>query len=248
MKKLKKIVSTILSITIALGLFTFTKPITAQAADASFKTGETDGVVYVTKLDPTFKDGKYVMNFNFKYVTSTYIDGLEIQNIRLVDSSGNRVAYWKDRAILKGGGSVDQAFSYDFSKLASGTYYFKFTVYSQYCGRSMNCKFPINHNKQSVKYSSNKYTYDTSGNKMIKVVFATTDLKGYCPKLEIYDSNGKLIRTITTKNALKTDSSNFYFTWNMRDKNGDKVSNGTYKFKFIVNGISACKKLTLTTN
>ena len=239
-----------MTICLVLGIVGFLSPLKAEAAHS----WEGDiGKVTVSNLDGDFKDGKYRFNVKISYEKKYYKDDehrdISITNIRLVNSKGKVVATWKDKTdLLENSGTTTQRFCIDFSSYASDTYTFKYTVNTMDWSIAKDSKSystSVSHAGGSIKYSSCKYVYDTDGNKKLQAVFNMKMLKGYIPKVQIYNSDGKLIRTFPKGGKITKDNSNYTVTWRMRDDNDNKIKKGSYTMKITCNGKSCCKKFTL---
>lgn len=248
MKNSKRIISLILVFTFIVSVFLFESPVQSEAA-TSFDT--TQGKFIINTLQNDFVDGKYRIRYNFEYkdVPMSYYR-INIKNIRLENSAGKKVATWKDMEILEGGGSTNKNFLVDFSTLPSDTYYFKFTVEPYYAtSKAHSFQRKIEHSAGSITYSKANYNTDTLGNKSIYVYFDIKMLSGKSPKLEVYDSNNKLVYSCTTKKTISSNSCNWYWKWDMTaSSTGLKVPSGTYTFKVTCGGKSCVKKISFKTN
>ena len=81
--------------------------------------------------------------------------------------------------------------------------------------------------------------------KKLQAKFIIKEMDGYVPKIQVYNSNGKVIRTYTKNGAVKTDNCTYTVTWNLRNSEGDLVSPGTYTVKITCNGKSCSKKFKI---
>ncbi len=245
MKISKRLLSMLLAFTLIVPLFVFMTPAKAHAA-FTLDTGY--GKITATCLDNDYLNGKYRIRYKFSYTDLPY-DWyfVNIKNIKLVNSSGKTIYTWSDIKILEGGGTVEKNFSCDFSTLPSDTYYFKYTLScSNESGKTVSRQREISHVAGSVSYKTGKYITNTDGTKSLYVEFSLKMLKDKTPKLEIYDSNNKLVYTYTSKKALSSNSSSMSWTWNMLNKNnGLPISDGTYKFKVTCGGKSAIKSINI---
>ena len=239
MKRLKKLLAVIAAVCLAFSSLLFAPSISAEAANT---LDIYSGTFTINSLENDFKDGYYRINYKFSCNASN--NNVYLKNIRLENSSGKTVATWKD-VKFEGTGSWDKHFRIDFSSYPSGTYYFRYKVTTLYGSTEKSYYRTITHESGSVSYSSSKYVTDTNGNKKLQVTFNTKGLSGYSPKLEIYDSKGKLVKKYTTKKTLGSNNYNFYFTWDLTNSNGLPVSAGSYTFKFSANGKSGCKSLNI---
>lgn len=242
MKK-KRILSILLTVAIILGLSVTYNPISAEAAwDTEY------GKLSIWHLDNDFVDGKFRFNVKFQYEQYSYYShleyGLNLQNIKLLNSAGKTMATWKDCSILKNGGTLTKHFSIDFSEYPSDTYKFSYTVNPQITSDKKTYSISVKHTGGKITYNSSKYIYDTDGNKKVKVYFKTKNLKGYATKIQIFDSNNKVVRSFSGSEIAGNDS-NYYVSWGMTDSKGNKVSKGTYTFKITANGKTCTKKLNL---
>ena len=239
----KKLFCLILALTLFITVFS--KP---EQVAATWDTGR--GRVSVWHLDSDYVNGTFGFNIKIKYdkYDNSVNYGIYIKNIKLVNSAGKTVTTWKSKTVLSKGGTTKERFYLDFSKYPSGTYKFCYTLEPVYGYTSQSYSISVTHSAGKVTYSSGKYIYDTNGNKKIKVVFNLRQLKGYTPKLQIYDSNGNLIKTLTGSDKVTYDNSNYSFTWIMENSNGSPIRAGKYTFKLTCNGKSCCKKLTLDPN
>lgn len=241
MKKFR-FLSMLLTLSLVFGIFAAYTPIKAEAYDTMY------GKITVTKLDNDFADGKYRFNYKFYYEDKyEKNEGIKLTNIKLSNSSGKKVLSWKDLVLLKNGGSHTQHFTLSFASLPSDTYKFSFNILpnSSYGYQDEKTFYTtVKHSAGVISYTSSKYFYDTNGNKKVQINFNAKQLKGYAPKYEVYDSNGKLVCTVTGPKYDSNDK-NCYMTWGMKDNNGLKVPSGTYTFKITANGKSCTKKLNL---
>ncbi len=251
MKRLKKALACLLTFCLALGIVGFITPVRAMAA-SSFENGL--GKITFSNLDGTFKDGKYRFNisvkYDKKYNTSDTRYNIRISNVRLEDSSGKTVKIWKDWEGLGKGGSTTVWFALDFSKLSSGKYTFKYFVNADSWdkGYGQGGSTAVNHSQGSITYSSCKYVYDTTGNKKLEAKFNVKGLKGYVPKVQIYNANGKLIRTFPKCGKISSDDKLLTCTWGLANDEGTTVSAGSYTMKVTINGKSCCKKFKIDPN
>ncbi len=253
MSKIKKILSGMMTFCLVLGIIGFLRPVKAEAASS---WQGSCGKVTVTNLDGDFKDGKYRFNVKITYDKQAYKEDnsydISITNIRLVNSKGKVVATWKDKEdLLEKGGTVTRRFSIDFSNYASDTYTFKYTVNSLDWGSvtaSKSYYTSVSHSAGSIKYSSSKYVYDTDGTKKLQAIFNIKMLNGYTPKVQVYNADGKLIKTFSKCGKVNADNCNYKITWKMYDNNDNRIKKGSYTIKITVNGKSCCKKFTLDPN
>ncbi|MBP5332479.1 MAG: hypothetical protein J6Y89_11585 [Lachnospiraceae bacterium] len=244
---MKRVVSFVIVICLALGITAFSIPEQAEAS-----TWQTPiGTVTVTHLESDYYNGKYRFRVKFGYDKSDYKDdpkcGLYITNIKLVNSSGKSVLTWNGMRILtKQGGTYTQGFLVDFTKLPSDTYKLCYTVNPDYClNSSKSFSISVKHSAGKISYNSSKYTYSTDGTKLLKVVVDVKMLKGYTTKFEVYDSSGRQIESLTGKTKISSNDTTFWWTWNMKDKNDLLIKKGSYTVKISCNGKSMTKKLTL---
>lgn len=245
MKKTRKIISLILIFALAVTSFLWKCPIESEAA-TTFDT--TRGKFIITPLENKFEDGKYRIRYNFEYKNAPLgVDRITLKKIRLEDSAGNKVMGWKDMEILEGGGSVNKYFAVDFSNLESDTYYFKYTVEPYYAPeKAKTFMRKIEHSAGSITYTKSFYQTDTLGNTKLCVYFNVKMLNGKTPKLEIYDSNSKLVSTLNSNKAISSNNCNWYWKWGMTySSNGLSVSPGTYTFKMTCGGKSCVKKINI---
>ena len=240
---LKKLLALLLAICTTLGCIASVE--STPAAAASYSTG--DGKYSVYNMDNKYANGKYEIWQKIVYTRDPYewVDyGLTIKNQYLSNSSGKKVATWKDWYILKGGGTKEFRYAVDFSNLPTDTYTLHFTVCPEKGGgKNMTFTRKIQHSAGKITYKSCTYLYDTNGTYMFKVVFNIRQMKGYTPKIEIFDANGKKVWTDPCCAKIKYDNSNYYTEWDFYKNDGNKAKSGYYTFKYTVNGKSCSKKL-----
>ncbi len=243
MKRTKRLIALLLTVCACLGCIASEKTVTAAAA--SYAAG--DGTYTVYNLDNKYANGKYEIWQKIVYTRddSAWVDyGLTIKNQYLSNSAGKKVASWKDWYILKGGGTKEIKYSVDFSKLPTDTYTLHFTVCPEKNGgKNISFTRKIKHTAGKITYKSGKYYYDTNGTYLLKVTFNIRQLKGYTPKIEIFDAKGKKVWTDPHCAKISYDNSNYYTEWDFYKSDGNKAESGYYTFKFTVNGKSGSKKL-----
>ena len=244
MKHFKKIVSVLLLLCMVAGSVAFAEPEKAKA----WNTG--DGTVSVYNLDNDYKDGLY--RIWEKIVYNKYSDeknnghDLTIYNQYLSNSAGKKVATWKDWSkLLTQGGSKSIYYGVYFSKLPSDVYTLHITVYSNYHGNYVNYTRKIAHSAGKISFVSGKYQTDTTGDRYLRLVFSIKQMKGYVPKLEIFDSKGNKIFSRSNYSKVAYDDSTYWFNWDFSSNSGAPVYAGDYTFKVTCNGKSCSKKLTL---
>ena len=243
MNHLKKIVSVLLLLCLIAGCVASAEPEKAQAMDAG------DGTVKVYDLDNEFSNGKFrfcekiVYQKNYKSDFDYY--GLTLKNEYVVNSAGKKVATWKSSEILKGGGTKKETYTVDFTRLPSGTYTLYFTIRANYNGYEGRFSRKVNHSAGTIKYNSCKIVTNTDGSKTLKVTYQVIQLKGYIPKMEIYNSAGKKVCTLTNCAAISTNDNLYNFYWKIKDDGGNIVGYDTFTFKVTCNGKSCNQKLTL---
>lgn len=245
MKNSKRIISLILIFTFIVSFLVWECPVKSEAA-TSYDT--TRGTFVINSLQNEYVDGMYRIRYKFEYKNAPLgVDRITLKKIRLEDSSGNQVKAWKDMEILEGGGSTSKYFAVDFSKLKSDTYYFKYTVEPYYAPeKAKSFQRKIEHSAGSITYTKSNYQTDTQGNMKLCVYFNVKMLNGKTPKLEIYDSNNKLVSTLNSKQAINSNNCNWYWKWGMTySSTGLPISPGTYSFKMTCGGKSCVKKLNI---
>ncbi|MBO4415467.1 MAG: hypothetical protein J5824_05735 [Lachnospiraceae bacterium] len=245
---MKRIVSFLVIVCLALGITALSTP---KQAEAAWETPI--GKISIWHLENDYYQGKFRFNIKFQYNKTEYKDdpkcGLYLWNIKLVNSSGKTVLTWNSQRILtKEGGTVQKGFTCDFTTLPSDTYKFCYTVAPDYCDVSKTFSITVKHSAGKVSYNSSKYTYDTDGTKIVKLTYNVKMLKGYTTKFEVYDSSGNLVRSFTGKNKISSNDTTFWWTWDLTNKNGLTVKKGSYTFKFSCNGKSCTTKLTIDPN
>ncbi len=243
MKRLKKLIALLLTVCACLGCIASAESVPTEAA--AYSTG--DGTYAVYNLDNKYANGKYEIwqKIVYKRDSSAWVDyGIYIKNQYLSNSAGKKVATWKDWYILKGGGTKEFKYAVDFSNLPTDTYTLHFTVCPEKSGgENMTFTRKIKHTGGKISYKSCTYLYDTNGTYMFKVVFNIRQMKGYTPKIEVFDSNGKKVWTDPCCAKIKYDNSNYYTEWDFYKNDGNKAKSGYYTFKYTVNGKSGSKKL-----
>ena len=252
MRKLRKALSALLLFCLTLGITGYLVPVEAHAASS---WSNENGTISVANLDGDFKDGKYRFNVQITY-DKTYCKGdskydVDITNVHLVNSSGKTVATWKDRGgLLINGGTTVQRFSIDFSGYPSDTYTLWYTVYAiDWMGyQHREYKSTVTHSAGNIQYASSKYVYDTNGQKKLEAKFRIKQLKGYVPKVQIYNSDGKLIRTFPKGGKISSNDTIYTATWAMCNDEGVQIKPGTYTMKITVNGKSGSRKFKLDPN
>ncbi len=249
MKRFKRVIAVLLMLFTVTGFLAVAEPYDVKAETKWYTTSL--GKFNVQNADNDYKDGKYRFNFKITY-EKTYTNndcGLTFQNIYLTNSQGKTVTKWnKNYVFLKNGGTTTVHFSVDFSDLPSDKYTIHFTINDTnalFMDHLWNFKRTVTHNAQKLTYSSSKYTYDTNGNKSLKITFKTKDLKGYAPKFEVFDSNGKVVYSKNCSTKISSNDNTYTFEWNFNNKNGIKVKDGSYTFKLTANGKSASKQLNI---
>lgn len=244
MERIKKAISVLLLLCIVAGCVAAAEP---KAAWAAFDAG--DGTVSVYDLDNEFVNGKFrfwekiVYKKNYKSDYDSY--GLTLKNEYVVNSAGKKVATWKSTEILKGGGTKKESYTVDFTRLPSGRYTLYFTIRANYYGNEYTYRRSIDHKAGTIKYNSAKYVTNTDGSKDLRLNFQFIMLKGYTPKIEVYNSAGKKILTCTNCSKVTSNDCGYNFNWRVKSDSGEKVSEGTYTFKVTCNGKTCSKKLTL---
>ena len=244
MLRLKKIVSMLLLLCLTAGCFALTEP---EKAEAAFDAG--DGTVYVYDLDNDYKDGKYRIREKIVYKLDDrayYKYGLTVTNQYLANSAGKKVMSWNKWQILEGGGTKEANYCVDFSTLPSDTYTLYFTITAEKNDKTVTYKRSIKHSAGKISYSSGVYTTDTNGTRVLKVIFNIRMLKGYVPKLEVFNSKGKVVHTYSGS-KVAYDNTNYSYVWDFLTSSGDMVPDGDYTFKVSCNGKYCTKKLSLKT-
>jgi hypothetical protein len=244
MNIIKRISALFMALCLMAGMIVSISPERVKAAVKAF-----DGTIYVYNLDNDYKDGKYRIWQKIVYdLTSQFPSGqgVKLYNQYLTNSSGKTVASWKSWEILKGGGTKKIHYDVDFSKLPSDTYTLHYTVEAGNGGNYKSYTRKISHSAGQISYSSSKYEYDTNGTKSLKVTFGIKSLKGYIPKLEIFDSNGNKVCSKNYNIKVKYDETNYSFWWDFSSTSGKPLKDGTYTFKVTCNGKSCSKKLNIS--
>ncbi len=243
MKRTKKLIAMLLTLCACFGCIASVESVPAAAA--SYAAG--DGTYEVKNMENKYANGKYEIwqKINYKRDPSAWVDyGLTIKNQYLSNSAGKKVATWKDFYILKGGGTKEFKYAVNFSNLPTDTYTLHFPVCPEKSGgKNISFTRKIKHNAGKITYNSCKYYYDTNGTYLFKVTFSILQMKGYTPKIEIFDANGKKVWTDPVCARIKYDSTNYYTEWDFYKSDGNKAKSGYYTFKFTVNGKSGSKKL-----
>lgn len=210
------------------------------------------GELTVWHLDNDFKDGKFRFNIKVKYDKYAYVDdrnaGIQVTDIRLLNSAGQKVTSWADKRILTASGTQVLHYAVDFSDLPSDTYKFCYTLAPDYSLYSKNYSISVKHSAGSITYNSAKYEYTTDGEKKAVVKFNMKQMKGKTVKVQIYDSKGKLVRTFPKPAKPSGNDIVYTVTWGMCDDKGAQVKKGSYTVKITCNGKSCSRKLNINPN
>ncbi len=243
MENLKKAISVLLLLCLVAGCVAAAEPEKAQAMDAG------DGKVSVYDLDNEFVNGKFrfceKIVYQKNYKTSYDYYGLTLKNEYVSNSAGKKVATWKSTKILEGGGTKKETYTVDFTKLPSDTYTLHFTIRADYNVKEASYSRKVSHKAGAIKYNSSKIVTNTDGSKVLKVTFQVIQLKGYIPKMEIYNSAGKKVCTFSNNSTISTNDNLYYFSWRIKNDAGEIVGYDTFTFKVTCNGKSCNQKLTL---
>lgn len=245
--KIKKFTALLLVLCLTLGIIGIIPPKTAEAAwDTAV------GKLSVWHLDNDYKDGKFRFNIKLKYDKYAYVDdkncGVQITDIRLVNSSGKKVTGWSGRQVLTTSGEITLHYAVDFSQLPSDTYKFCYTLAPDYCMYTQKHSITVKHSAGSITYNSAKYEYSTTGEKKVVVLFNMKQLKGKTVTIQIFDDKGKIVKTFKNPSKPSGDDIIYKITWGMTDDSGATVKKGTYTFKITCNGKTCTKKITMSPN
>ena len=245
--RFKRLAAVLLTLCLTLELVAVATP---KQAEAAWDTAL--GYVTVTHLDNDFKDGKFRFNIKIKYEKYAYEDdenaGIQITDVRLLNSAGKKVTSWKSKRVLTTSGETVQHYALDFSTLPSDTYKFCYTLAPDYSMFSKSYSISVKHSAGSITFNSAKYEYTTSGEKKAVVKFNMKQLKGYTTKVQIFDANGNLVRTFPNPSKPSGNDIVYTVTWGMTNDKGALVKKGTYTMKITCNGKSCSRNLKIDPN
>lgn len=245
--KFRRFAAVMLTLCMAFGFVAATVP---EKVEAAWDTAV--GYVTVTHLENDFKDGKFRFNIKIKYEKYAYKDdknaGIQITNVRLLNSAGKKVGTWKTKRVLTTSGETVQHYAVDFSEYPSDTYTFCYTLAPDYSMFSKNYSISVKHSSGNITFNSAKYEYTTNGEKKAVVKFNMKQLKGYATKVQIFDSDGNLVRTFPSASKPSGNDIVYTATWGMTDDKGMTVKKGVYTMKITCNGKSCSRKLKIDPN